>query len=290
MQRLLITGGTGYLGGELIRQAHAQGWQVAATYFSHPPPMIADDAQLLWISLDVRDMLQVEEALDAFQPDLIIHTVFQQSGPDLWSVTAEGARNVSVAAQALGVRLIHMSSDVIFDGEHEGAYTEQDAPSPVSPYGVAKAAAEQFVTEHAPNAVLVRTSLIYGFTPIDRHTRFVLDIADGRNTAQLFYDEYRCPIFVGDLAAALLELAQGDYRGVINIAGTECMSRHKFGMLLAQHHGRDPAQLPGSLSVDSAVRRPRNCRLDSSLARRILQTPLRGVRAVLESHPATANE
>lgn len=290
MQRLFITGGTGYLGGELARQARAQGWQVAATYFSHPPQVAADDAQLLWVSLDIRDMLQVEEALDAFQPDLIIHTSFQQSGPDLWPVTAEGARNMSAAAQALGVRLIHMSSDVIFDGEREGAYTEQDAPSPVSPYGAAKAAAEQFVTEHAPDAVLVRTSLIYGFTPVDRHTRFVLDIADGRNAAQLFYDEYRCPIFVGDLAAALLELAQRAYRGVINIAGAECLSRHEFGMLLAQHHGRDPAQLPGSLSVDSAIRRPRNCRLDSSLARQLLQTPLRGVRTVLESPQATANQ
>jgi dTDP-4-dehydrorhamnose reductase len=159
----------------------------------------------------------------------------------------------------------------------------------VSPYGAAKAAAEQFVTEQDPAAILVRTSLIYGFAPVDRHTQFVLDIADGRNAAQLFYDEYRCPIFVGDLAAALIELAQADYRGVLNIAGDECLSRYAFGRLLAQHNGRDPSRLPGSFSTDSSVRRPRNCRLDISRARQLLQTSLRGVHAVLAAYPATAD-
>lgn len=289
MQRLLITGGTGYLGGELVRQAHAQGWEVAATYFSHAPPVVDHATSPCWFSLDIRDTAQIEEALDAFQPDAIIHTVFQQAGPDLWVVTADGARNVAAAVHPLGIRLVHLSSDVIFDGEKPEAYTESDPPNPITDYGAAKAAAEGFVTACAPRAALVRTSLIYGFAPIDRHTQFVLDIVDGKSSAQLFHDEYRCPVFVGDLAAALLELARSDFSGVINIAGAERLSRYEFGVLLAQHYGRDPARLPGSLSSASPIRRPRNCVLDITLAQRMLQTPLHGVRSVLEAQRASAN-
>jgi dTDP-4-dehydrorhamnose reductase len=174
-----------------------------------------------------------------------------------------------------------MSSDVIFDGMRESAYTEDDPPDPIIPYGTAKADAEHFVATAHPEAAIVRTSLIYGFEPIDRHTQFILDIIERRNTAQLFRDEYRCPVFVGDLAAALLELASVNYRGIIHIAGTECLSRYELGCLLAAFHGYDPDRLSSGLSADQDTRRPRNCRLDVQRAREQLQTPLRGIREVL---------
>lgn len=285
MQRLLITGGTGYLGGELVRQAQAEGWHVTATYFRHAVPA---DPATTWIALDVRDDRAVAAACDAAQPDVVIHTAFRQYDPDLWPVTAGGTRNIAIAARVCGARLIHLSSDVIFDGEHTAAYTERDPPNPITGYGAAKADAERFVTEHHPNAAIVRTSLIYGFEPIDRHTQFILDIADGRQTAQLFTDEYRCPIFVGDLATALLELARHEFRGVMNVAGSERMSRYAFGVALAQFYGRDPARLPAGVSSASPVRRPRNCTLDISLAQHTLQTPLRGIREVLAARKTSS--
>ncbi len=278
MQRLLITGGTGYLGHTLVQQSVEQGWQVAASYFSQSPLL---DAGIIWLPLDVRDGLAVEETLDAFKPDVVIHTAFRQNDPDLLAVTAEGAGTVARVARMLGARLIHLSSDVIFDGERQGAYTETDAPNPITAYGIAKAEAERLVQAEYPDAMLVRTSLTYGFDPIDRHTQFVLDICDGRTSAQLFTDEIRCPIFVGDLAAALLELARLDMTGVINIVGTDCLSRYAFGVLLAQAYGRDPARIPAGQSITSSQRRPRNCALDIHMACQMLQTRLRGVREVL---------
>jgi dTDP-4-dehydrorhamnose reductase len=277
-QRLLITGGTSYLGREVLRQARTQGWHISATHYSQSP---AEAADVAWLPLDIREAGAVDRVVENVRPDAVIHTAFQQSGPDMWDTTALGTHNVASAARTAQARLIHLSSDVIFDGERVLPYTEDDSPDPIIPYGTAKADAEHFVTTAHPEAIVVRTSLIYGFAPIDRHTQFILDIAEGRSAAQLFRDEYRCPIFVGDLAGALLELASTNYRGIIHIAGTECLSRYEFGRLLAAFHGYDPARLSSGLSADQDTRRPRNCQLDVQRARELLRTPLRGIREVL---------
>lgn len=280
MSRILVTGGTGYLGSALVRQASAAGHSVAASYFSQAPP---EPSAASWAPLDVRDALSVEELIERLRPAVVIHTAFVQSGPDLMEVTAEGAGHVARAAAMAGARLIHLSSDVIFDGEREGAYSEADPPAPISDYGRAKARAEALVAAAHPAAAIVRTSLIYGFDPIDKISRFALDTAEGRTGARLFTDEFRCPVYVEDLAAALLELAGLPYGGVLNLAGAECVSRYELGTLIARAWGVDPAGLAPGLSGESPVRRPRNCVLDGARARSLLQTRLRGIREVLRA-------
>ncbi len=279
MSRLLITGGMGYLGMALLRHGLQAGYAVTATAYTRQP--LPEPSQVTWLQLDIRDAAAVSAAFAALRPQSVIHTAFVQSGPDLLATTAEGAAHVARAATAVGARLVHLSSDVIFDGERSDPYTETDPPAPITDYGRAKACAEALVAAAAPGAALVRTSLIYGFAPIDKISQFTLDIADGRVAARLFTDEYRCPIYVEDLAAALIELVATPYAGVLNLAGPERLSRNAFGMLIARAWGRDPAQLPAGLSAESGQPRPRNCTLDSRRASALLRSPVRGVREVL---------
>ncbi|MFQ3664204.1 MAG: sugar nucleotide-binding protein, partial [Chloroflexaceae bacterium] len=109
----------------------------------------------------------------------------------------------------------------------------------------------------------------------------VLDVATGRSPERLFTDEIRCPIYVEDLAAALLELTTLPYSGPLHVAGAEALSRYAFGLLIARAWNVDTSGIQGALSTDSPVRRPRNCALDSSRAQRLLRTRLRGAREVL---------
>ena len=161
------------------------------------------------------------------------------------------------------------------------ATAKADDPSPITPYGEAKAAAERLVAEAHPAALIVRTSLIYGGAQPGPHEQLVLDALAGQADVAFFTDELRCPIAVGDLAAALLEVAPTDRSGRLHIAGADVVSRYEFAQLVAAAHGQDPTRLRAATSATSSVRRPRNCALDSSLARQLLQTRLRGVREVL---------
>ncbi len=99
---------------------------------------------------------------------------------------------------------------------------------------------------------------------------------------RLFTDEYRCPIFVDDLADALLELAEIKFAGTINIAGPQRLSRYEFGLKLANAFHVTPRFEP-VLSATYPGRRPRDCTLDISLAQKVLRTRLRGVDEVIET-------
>jgi dTDP-4-dehydrorhamnose reductase len=127
----------------------------------------------------------------------------------------------------------------------------------------------------------VRTSLLYAAPQPGPHERLVADAIAGRADVGFFTDELRCPIAVGDLASALLELAETELAGPLHVAGEETVSRFRFAELVATAAGLDGTRLRASLSADLPVRRPHNCALDCSRAQSLLRTRLRGVSEVL---------
>ena len=270
--RLLITGGSGYLGGELVRRAPAGGWEATGTRFAS-----AGDSPVL----DVRDAAAVDRLVGKIRPAAIVHTAYLQSGPDMANVNVAGSANVARAAAATGARLVHLSTDFVFDGAKDGPYREDDEPAPVTPYGESKLAAERAVAAEHPAALLVRTSLLYAGPQPGPHERLVADAIAGTVDVGFFTDELRCPIAVGDLAAALLELLDGDLRGPLHVAGAETVSRYRFAELVAGAAGLDRERLRPALSADLPARRPRNCALDCSRAAAALATRLRGPSDVL---------
>jgi dTDP-4-dehydrorhamnose reductase len=258
VQRLLVTGGCGYLGRELVRRAPGAGWTVRATWFERPPAGEAD-----WVRLDVRDTQSVAAA--AADVDAVVHTAYRQD-TDAWEINAEGSE--VVARASAGRRLVHLSSDLVFRGDR-GRYREEDDPDPVNAYGRSKAEAERRVAAAHPDATIVRTSLIYGGAEEGPQERLA------RENRRFFVDELRSPVQVGDLADAILELLAIDAPGPLHLAGADDVSRFDFAVLL----GADRSSL---VAAQTTPDRAPDVTLDSSRAAALLRTTLRGVHEVLE--------
>ena len=265
--KLLVTGASGFLGAELLRQAPAaHGWT-----FTDPR-----GAQV-----DVRDRAAVTHAMARLRPTCVIHTAYREAGPEAFATTVEGSEHVAAAAAAQGARLVHLSTDVVFDGRGGAPYREDAAPTPITTYGRHKAEAEARVRAAHPDPVVVRTSLIYGGVPPSRHEQMALDAAAGVTALGFYTDELRCPVCVDDLARALLELAGSAFTGTLHVAGADAVSRWEFASLVT-----GSADLPRALSADRPDPRPLDCRLDLTRSSRVLKTPPRGVRQVFRERGA----
>ena len=240
--RLHVTGATCYLGSELVRLA---------------PEATTE-------RVEVRDADAVSELLGRLRPDVVVHTAYRQDEDDVNTV---GSENVARAAASVGARLIHLSTAVVFDGRKGAPYVEEDPLTPLTEYGHAKAEAEMRVALAHPETLLVRTSLMYGGGTPSKH-----ELAAHDPDFTFYTNEIRSPVHVTDLAEALLELAELDTAGPLHVAGAHDASLSKFEELTRGGPVR---------SEPAPETRPLDCSLDSSRARRLLRTQLRGVRGVL---------
>ncbi|BCJ30595.1 sugar nucleotide-binding protein [Actinocatenispora sera] len=267
---ILVTGASGHLGRRVAARSVAEGWTVVGTFHTAQPELPG----VGWRRLDLRDRAMVEGLLTELAPDVVVHAAAGRDRDD-WAVIAEGAGAVAAAAAAVGARLVHVSSDAVLSGANP-PYDETALPDPVTRYGAAKAAAETAVRTVAPGAVIARVSLILGDGD-SKHERLVHALHAGEDGA-LFTDRYRMPSHAADLAAALLELAGTGHAGVVNLAGSDRVSYHELGCLIAERDGLDPARLPAARAQDRGVVLSADTRLDTTLATELLTTRVRGVR------------
>lgn len=253
--RLLILGGTGQLGSALRRAA--TDFDVHATSRSPTP---TSDAT--WHPLDLRVPNAGRRLLDDLSPDLVVNTAYVMGGNDLRLVTADAPGELAAGPG----RLVHLSSDVVFPGDAGGFLDETSPTRAVHAYGQAKLDAEQAVASVDPNALIVRTSLLYGHPGGGPPERQVLD-----SGFTFFDDEIRNPTHVDDLAAALLTHAVTDRAGVLHLVGGTAISRHGFARALAPSLGVDPTTVVGR-PQPPGIARPRRLALVSAHAE-----PLPGV-------------
>jgi dTDP-4-dehydrorhamnose reductase len=281
---LLITGGAGLLGQWLVRFASAKPdqWQVYYTWGRTPPPADLPGTALQCNLLSLQAVEQV--FLQQVRPQVVIHcaAVTQRV-----SEIAPIANHVAQACQVLQAHLIHLSTDVIFDGR-QPPYSEDAPANPVNPYGQAKYQAEQAVFATCPSAAVARTSLIFSHQPIDHQTGWLINGLKRGEVVNLFTDEYRCPIWVQNLALAVLELAVMGYVGPLNLCGAERLSRWAYGNqvldLLEVFGVVQPAwraHLRSASIAESGLLRPPDLTLDLRTTTALLRTPILPIGQVL---------
>jgi dTDP-4-dehydrorhamnose reductase len=273
-----ITGANGLIGNYFVQTApkFAPRWRVRA---------------LTRADFDLLDLAAVERDFAKDKPRLVIHCAALSTLTAAHRDPALARRvNVDVTAQLAGlaadIPFIFFSSDLVFDGR-KGDYVETDATNPIHVYGETKAAAEQIVLKN-PRHTVVRTSLNAGGSRAGNRgfNENLRQAWQAGRSATLFTDEFRSPIFAGETARAVWELANQGRAGLYHVAGAEKLSRWQIGRLIA---ARWP-QLNPQITAGSAKDFPGPPRaLDTSLniakIQKVLSVPLPGLTVWLEANP-----
>jgi dTDP-4-dehydrorhamnose reductase len=244
----------------------------------------------------------VGPALANVRPDAIVsaaaYTAVDQAEkePDMaMTVNAKGAGAVAEAARQLGLPLIQLSTDYVFDGNKATPYVEEDPVGPGNVYGASKLAGEQAVAEATTDYAIIRTAWVY--SPYGKNfVRTMLALARNRDEIKVVADQHGCPTYAHDIAVAVVTIAKNlldrpkdeALRGIFHVAGTGDTTWAGFASAIFDWLRRHDKKAPTVKSITTAeyptpARRPANSRLDCSKLERVHGVRLPSWRVSVES-------
>jgi dTDP-4-dehydrorhamnose reductase len=256
--RLLITGTSGLLGLNLALQA---GNEHSLTGLDRRRLVNLPFEQA---EVDLLAPGTTEAVLERVHPEALIHCAALanleacEADPELAArLNAVLPGELASACARRGVKMVHISTDAVFDGTKAGAYGEDDAPNPLSVYARTKRDGETSVLEANPGAIVARVNF-YGWSMSGTRSLaefFVNNLQAGKRVGG-FTDVRFCPTFVGDLADLLLAMLEKDLHGLYHTVGAECLSKYDFGVAIARRFGLDESLIdPQSVDRSGLVAR-----------------------------------
>jgi dTDP-4-dehydrorhamnose reductase len=268
--KALITGAGGQLATEL-EAAPPAGWTVEA---------------ITEVDLDIRDLAAVQAAVKRSGPDLILnaaaYTAVDRAETDsalAFSVNRDGAAHLAQAATEVGARMVHVSTDFVFDGQTSKAYLPGDPPAPLGVYGASKLAGEIAVAAVAPGALIVRTAWVYS-PHGGNFLKTMLRVMAARGEVRVVADQIGTPTSATTLASALWGLALAGATGIHHHTDAGVASWYDFAQAIGEDAhasgrlGVAPKVIPiGTEDYPTPARRPAFSVLDKTSTWRILGAP-----------------
>lgn len=217
--KVFVTGSGGQLGQDLMLLLKGQGYEV-----------LGCDRQ----EMDITDLKQCQEIIAGFAPDAVIHcaayTAVDAAETDIdtaYRINATGSRNVALAAEMSGAKLVYISTDYVFDGMGEQPYHEYDNTDPKSIYGKSKRAGEVLVQSLSSKFFIVRTSWVYGKYG-NNFVKTMLKLGQEKSLLQVVDDQKGSPTYTVDLSQFLIELIQTEKYGVYHASNSGSCSWYEF--------------------------------------------------------------
>jgi dTDP-4-dehydrorhamnose reductase len=246
--------------------------------------------------LDMRDRAQVQTLLAELQPAVIYlpaalaNVDYCESHPEVgYAVNVVGLRHVVEMANEVGAKLTYFSTDYVFDGK-AGPYDETDPANPICEYGRQKLIAEHYVATQAEKALILRTTVVYGWERQGKN--FIYRLLKTLRAGQVLKvpeDQIGSPTYAPNLAHASVELATSDATGIFHVAGPELANRLEFAREAAQVFGLPSALIQGVSTSELAqgAPRPLNAGMFVHKAMARLSSPLIGYREGLKHMAST---
>lgn len=273
MQKKILIIGKGFLGSYLAQEASSK-FDVVCTQLR---PTQSDVK-----TLDVTDFEQVKKIISSLNPDYVVNCSVRgdvdnlQNNRELaYAVNSQGPKNIATACQEGKIRLVHVSTDSIFDGKR-GNYTEKDTPNPINVYAESKLSGELQVSNTAEDYVIARTNF-YG---IDHRQRYffnwILNSLKEKKEINGFTDVIFSPLDVSTLAKMITELLQTRYTGILHLSSGNPVSKYDFIIKVAELLGCTTENIHASSIDDVKMNspRPKNTSLDNKIALDLLKTPI----------------
>lgn len=228
--RVLITGARGQVGHELLRLA-PEGFQAHG---------------LGSTALDIASAAEVSRVVEAYRPQLIInaaaYTAVDKAESEVeraFAVNRDGVANLAIAAERLGIPLLHISTDYVFAGDGSLPYREDDPTGPTGVYGASKLAGEQALAANCSRHIVLRTSWVFG-SHGNNFVKTMLRLGREREELGVVADQHGCPTSAASIARALWALAV-QYRdggalqwGLYHFSGSPACSWHEFATAIFQ--------------------------------------------------------
>lgn len=241
-QRILITGANGLVGQELVKAfSPYPEFDLLATGKDEHPRF--SGGSYGYTQLDMTSTADVRHLFNVFTPDVVINcaamTAVDQCEDEkeaCWRINTEAVEQLTRCCLNFGVKLVHVSTDFVFDGKN-GPYTEQQRPEPVNYYGKSKLAAENALIKSGLGQwAIARTVLVYGAGDNLSRSNFALWVIEKLSRGErirVVDDQWRTPTYAPDLAQGLFRLVKFDKNGLYHLSGREYLSVYDFALRIA---------------------------------------------------------
>jgi dTDP-4-dehydrorhamnose reductase len=281
IRRAVVFGASGQVGFELVRELRARQYAVLA----------CDRAEV-----DITDAAAVESALARYDAEVVFNAaaynqvdVAEEEPQAAYLVNALAVRNMALACRQIDARLVHFSTDYVFDGLARHPYAEDDATHPLSAYAVSKLAGELYAQAYLERALVVRTSGVFGpgglATARGNFVELMLRLAGSGQPIRVVEDHVASPTFAPLLAARSIELTGREQSGLFHIGGGTPISWFLFARMIFEVAGLEPMLLAtNEREYRTPARRPKYSALSNAKMERLGLAPMPPLRVALESY------
>lgn len=251
MKKVIITGSNGLLGQKLVKLLLKENYQIHA--FSRGENLMKIKEGYTYYNIDITDKEKVTQLIHKIQPHYLINTA-AMTNVDACELRKEACYAINVEAVTTlvnsckenDIHLIHLSTDFIFDGEKGDLYSEDDAPNPLSYYGLSKLKSEEIIISSKIRYTILRTILVYGTIEGVERSNIVLWVKnslESKKQINVVTDQYRMPTFADDLAESCLQAIKNNAFGVYNVSSDELLSIFEIALIVAKSFNLDPSYI-----------------------------------------------